>query len=185
MFWIHQTSAAVWRKRASEASPESDGQQKDRFACPLPSHCRRRFLATKPHLFLTDYRKIIVITGSVPPSPREKALVQEESNIKNSLLPGAPTQLYKSIYPLSMWVVGACTPANRATPFSSPKSDWQDSTPLRSHEKMLDQQSAFRRRFTGFCCLLTLREHAETLSPKNKSLFGIIGKNGLNSGFLQ
>ncbi len=50
---------------------------------------------------------------------------------------------------------------------------------------MLDQQSAFRRRFTGFCCLLTLREHAETLSPKNKSLFGIIGKNGLNSGFLQ
>ena len=60
---------------------------------------------------------------SVPPSPREKALVQEESNIKNSLLPGAPTQLYKSIYPLTMWVVGACTPANRATPFSSPKSD--------------------------------------------------------------
>ncbi len=99
------------------------GQQEDRFACPLPSHCRRRFLATKPHLFLTDYRKIIVITGSVPPSPREKALVREESNIKNSLLPGAPTQLYKSIYPLTMWVVGACTPTDRATPFSSPKSD--------------------------------------------------------------
>ena len=49
------------------------------------------------------------ITGSVPPSPREKALVREESNIKNSLLPGAPTQLYKSIYPLTMWVVGATT----------------------------------------------------------------------------
>ena len=64
------------RKRASDALPKSDGQQKDRFACPLPSHCRRRFLATKPHLFLTDYRKIIVITGSVPPSPREKASAQ-------------------------------------------------------------------------------------------------------------
>ena len=174
-----------WRKRASDALPKSDGQQKDRFACPLPSHCRRHLMTPQHPLFLTYYNKITAITGSVPPSPREKALVREESNIKNSLLPGAPTQLYKSIYPLTMWVVGACTPANRATPFSSPKSDWQDSTPLRSHGKMLDQQSAFRRRSTGFCCLLTLCEHAATLSPKNKSLFGIIGKNGLNSGFLQ
>ena len=70
------------RKRASDALPKSDGQQEDRFACPLPSHCRRSFLSAKPHLFLTDYRKIIVITGSVPPSPREKALVREESDIK-------------------------------------------------------------------------------------------------------
>ena len=53
----------------------------------------------KHPLFLTYYNKIIVITGSVPPSPREKALVREESNIKNSLLPGAPTQLYKKYIP--------------------------------------------------------------------------------------
>ena len=76
------------RKRASDALPKSDGQQEDRFACPLPSHCRRRFLATKPHLFLTDYRKMTAITGSVPPSPREKALVREESDIKKQSLAG-------------------------------------------------------------------------------------------------
>ena len=35
------------RKRASEALPKSDGQQKDRFACPLPSHCRRHLMNPK------------------------------------------------------------------------------------------------------------------------------------------
>ena len=64
------------RKRASDALPKSDGQQKDRFACPLPSHCRRRLMNPKHPLFLTFYSKITAITGSVPPSPREKASAQ-------------------------------------------------------------------------------------------------------------
>ena len=64
------------RKRASDALPKSDGQQKDRFACPLPSHCRRRLMNPKHHLFLTFYSKITAITSSVPPSPREKASAQ-------------------------------------------------------------------------------------------------------------
>ncbi len=52
---------------------KSDGQQKDRFACPLPSHCRRRLTASKHRLLLTCSIKINAITGSAPPSPREKA----------------------------------------------------------------------------------------------------------------
>ena len=64
------------RKRTSDALPKSDGQQEDRFACPLPSHCRQRLTNPKHHLFLTFYSKITAITGSVPPSPREKASAQ-------------------------------------------------------------------------------------------------------------
>ena len=83
------------RKRASEALPKSDGQQEDRFACPLPSHCRRRLINPKHPLFLTYYSEITAITGSVPPSPREKALVREESNIKKQSLAGfVPTHFY-------------------------------------------------------------------------------------------
>ena len=92
-----ESFAVPWRKRASDALPKSDGQQEDRFACPLPSHCRRRFLATKPQLFLTDSIEESIIAGSAPPSPREKALVREESDIKNSLLQWSPLQRNRQI----------------------------------------------------------------------------------------
>ncbi|MER2148684.1 MAG: hypothetical protein ABS987_05960, partial [Ruminococcus sp.] len=59
-----------------EAFPISDGQQEDRFACPLPSHCRRRLFESKIHLLLPKFIYSTVSAGSAPPSPREKAFTQ-------------------------------------------------------------------------------------------------------------
>ena len=78
----------------------------------------------KHPLFLTYYNKITAITGSVPPSPREKALVREESNIKNSLLPGSSLHIFIRSAQVFLGDVGAhpCVRPDRKPLFSLDKT---------------------------------------------------------------